>query len=81
LAKKEEEEKTRNVTVLSRREISVFPKLGVEVRQVMTTYVAAGLPPATVTIDKDKYNLEAEKRLIKADIERRLREKPEVFRV
>ena len=70
-----------DVTVLSRREISVFLERGVEKKQFATSYVAAGLPPATVRIDVDKWSLEAEKKLIRADIEKRQKEKPEVYKV
>jgi len=48
---------------------------------VETTYVAAGLPPATVRIPKDKWDPEVEKKKIREDIERRLKRKPEVFKV
>ena len=53
MAKKDEQ--TYEVTILSRREISVFPKLGEEVKQLLITYIGQGLPPNTVTIDKTKY--------------------------
>lgn len=69
------------VTVLSRREITVYPKIREPVQQILVTYVGAGLPPHTLTIDKEKYKPENEKKLIRADIERRLKEKPETFRV
>ena len=70
-----------NVTVLRRREISTYPKIGQEVVQVLTTYVAAGLPPATVTIPKKEYTLEKEKALIKRDIQERLKIVPEAYKV
>lgn len=69
------------VTVLRRQEISVYPKLGQEVKKLMITYTAAGLPPATITMDKDKHTPEKEKVAIRADIETRLKEKPETFKV
>ena len=70
-----------NVTVLSRSEVEVYPKLGVKAIQVWVTYVAAGLAPNTIFIDKDKYNLSLEKKLIRDDIEARLKRKPETYRV
>ena len=70
-----------DVTVIKRDEVTTFPKIATPVINVLVTYVAAGLPPATVTISKDKYGLELEKRLIREDIERRLKVKPETFRV
>lgn len=79
LSKKVKEE--YDVTVLSRREIVVFPKVGEELKQLMITYIAAGLPPATITIDKEKWTIEGEKRYIKEEIKRRLQEKPEKYRV
>lgn len=65
-----------DVTVLSRREISVFPSVGTEVKQLLVTYVGQGLPPSTITIDKTKYTEQAEKLMIREDLLRRLKEKP-----
>ena len=70
-----------NVTVLSRSEVEVYPKLGVKAIQVWVTYVAAGLAPNTIFIDKGKYNISLEKKLIRDDIEARLKKKPETYRV
>jgi len=70
-----------NVTVLSRTEVDVYPKLGVKAIQVWVTYVAAGLAPNTIFIDKGKYNISLEKKLIRDDIEARLKKKPETYRV
>lgn len=75
------EKKEYNVTVLSRREISVFPKVGTEVKQLLITYVAAGLPPHTITIEKKKHTTLLEKAEIRKSIEKRLTEKPESFTV
>jgi len=50
-------------------------------RVVLVTYVAAGLPPATVEIPEEEYSLELEKRMIREDIERRLEERPETYTV
>jgi len=76
-----EEEKKYNVTILSRRTVSTFPRLGEEVRMVYVTYVAAGLPPATVMIPEEEYSVELEKETIRKDIEERLKRKPETYTV
>jgi len=75
------EEEAHEVTVISRETVTTYPKLRVPVETVLVTYVAAGLPPATVTILKEEYSLEAEKKRIREDIERRLKVKPEVYKV
>jgi len=76
------EEKTKyEVTILSREEVTTFPKINEPTIIMETTYVGAGLPPATVRIPKDKWSPEEEKRLIREDIERRLKRKAEVIRV
>jgi len=69
------------VTVLSRQEVTTYPKIRQPVVTVMVSYVAAGLPPATVTIPKAEYSLDLEKKLIREDIERRLKIKPETYKV
>uniref|UniRef100_A0A6H1ZXS7 Uncharacterized protein n=1 Tax=viral metagenome TaxID=1070528 RepID=A0A6H1ZXS7_9ZZZZ len=75
------EKREFNVTVLNRREITIWPKVGQEVKQLLVTYVAAGLPPHTLTFDKLKYSKELEKKTIRLNIEARLKEKPESFTV
>jgi len=77
VAEKEEFE----VTVLDRSEVVTYPKLATPVTTVMVTYVAAGLPPATFNIPKEEYSKDLEKRLIREDIERRLKVKPETYKV
>jgi len=76
-----EKRKEYDVTVLKRTEVTIYPKLGEQQVQVMITYVAAGLPPRTIIIPKEEYSLEKEKELIRKDIEERLKEKPEVYKV
>jgi len=76
-----EEKAKYDVTVLSRDEVTTFPKIAQPVVIVETTYVAAGLPPATIKIPKEEWNPEVEKRKIREDIEKRLKRKVEVFRV
>ena len=78
MAKEREEFK---VTILSRREVDTYPKFHVKVTQVWVTYVGAGLAPNTIFIDKDKYNKELEKKMIREDIEARLKRRPETIRV
>jgi len=76
-AKKQEYE----VTIISRETITTYPRIGEAVRTVLVTYQAADLPPATISIPEAEYSLEEEKKRIRADIERRLKVKPEVYRV
>jgi len=74
-------EEEYDVTVLSRDEVVTYPKLRTPVTNILVTYVAAGLPPATITIPKDEYSLELEKKLIKESIQKRLKIKPETYKV
>ena len=75
------EYKKYNVTVLSRDETTTYPEVGKAVTIVLITYIAAGLPPHTVRIPKDRWNTEAEKAAIRASIEERLKMKPISYRV
>lgn len=75
------EEEGYDVTVISREEVVTYPKIATPVVQVLVTYVAAGLPPATVRIPKKEYTLEVEKAAVKQDIEARLARKVERYRV
>lgn len=77
MAEKEE----YSVTVISRDEIVTYPKIATPVTNVLVTYVAAGLPPHTITIPKEEYKPELEKKLIREDIEKRLKVKPETYKV
>lgn len=69
------------ITVLSRDEVTTFPKIATPMVVVLVTYVGAGLPPATVTIPKTEWSAEKERRVIREDIERRLKIRPETFKV
>jgi len=69
------------VTVLSRQEVTTYPKIRQPVVTVMVTYVAAGLAPATVMIPKAEYSLDLEKKRIREDIEKRLKVKLETYKV
>ena len=73
--------KEYEVTILSRREITVYPEPNKPVKQILVTYVTPGLPPSTITIDKSKWTPDNEKRLIRADIEERMKWKPETYKV
>lgn len=70
-----------DVTILSRDEVTTFPKIGQAAIQVQVTYVAAGLPPATLFIPKEQYSPEFEKKAIREDIEKRLKVVPESYKV
>jgi len=76
-----EEKKEYEVTILMRETVTTYPRIGEPVETTMITYVAAGLAPNTITIPKEKYSLELEKKLIREDIERRLKVKPETYKV
>lgn len=70
-----------NVTVLSRTPITTYPKLNVPLVTMYVTYVSAGLSPGTVTIEKAKYSKALEKKLVREDIEKRLKRKAEIYTV
>jgi len=70
-----------NVTVLSREDVTTYPKLNQPMITVIVTYIAAGLPPHSINIPKKEWNIETEKKLIKADIEKRLKAVPETYKV
>lgn len=70
-----------DIVVLSRDDITTYPKLNQPVITVMVTYVGAGMPPFTIRIQKDKWTPDYEKVLIRASIEDRLKKKPEGYRV
>lgn len=76
-----EEEEGYDVTVISREEVVTYPKIATPVVQVLVTYVAAGLPPATVRIPKTEYSLDSEKAAIKEDIAARKARKVERYRI
>jgi len=69
------------VTILRRHEVVTMPKLRQYVTVVLVTYSAAGLPPRTLSIPKEEWSLEREKQLVKRDIERRLKIRPEIYTV
>jgi len=69
------------VTVLSREEIVEYPKIRTPVPVLMVTYVAAGLPPQAIKIPKEKWTKELEREIIRKDIIRRLKVKPETYKV
>jgi len=69
------------VEVLRRDRITVYPKIRQPLRIYRVTYIADDLPPATIDIPVDEWSLEREKQLVRRDIERRLRFRPEVYTV
>ena len=84
MSKKEEPKPApteHKVTVLSRNEITTYPSINDPQQQVIITYVGANLAPSSIRIMKDDYSLEAEKKAIRADIDRRLKQKAESYTV
>lgn len=76
-----EEEREYEVTVISREDVTVYPKIATPVVSRIITYVAAGLPPHSITIPRDEWNVEKEKAIIRKDIEARLKMKKEIYKV
>lgn len=70
-----------NVTIVRRREITTWPKIGVPVVNVLVTYVAADLPPATISIPKKEYTTKKEKEQIRLDVQSRKKLSPESYKV
>jgi len=75
-----EEEKIQ-VTIIDRREIITYPKLREPVETIAITYIAPGMPPRTIFIPKKEYSKEKELKLIREDIEKYRRFKPETVTV
>lgn len=75
------EKEEYNVIVLSRETVVTYPKLNEAVHQILITYVAAGLPPATIEMLQSEWNEEQEKKQVRASIEARLKRKPQTYRV
>ena len=78
---KEEEKPKQEITILSRRKYTTYPKLKQAVVNIDITYVAGDMPPRTITIPEAEYTLEVEKKRIKADIEDQLKVKPETYTI
>jgi len=70
-----------NVVVLSRYSEFKHPSLGVKEEWLVITYVAAGLAPHPIEMIKKDWTLEKEKALIRKNIEERLKQKPEAYKV
>ena len=77
----EEKKEEYEVEILSEDVIITYPKLGQPVETVAVTYVAAGLPPATIFIPKEEYSEEELKKRIREDIERRLKRRARTLKV
>jgi len=80
VSRQKEKQKYR-VTILARDDVTTFTEEGEPVEVRRTVYVAAGLSPAPVEIPREEWTLEKEKELVRKDIERRLKEKPETYEV
>jgi len=80
LAEKKQKQ-TYKVTILSREEVMIFPEVGRAVPIKIVTYVAGGLPPASIEIPSKEWTLEREQQMVRKDIERRLAIKPETYEV
>jgi len=70
-------EKKFEVTILDRREITTYPELRRPVTNVAVTYVHGELAPRTIYIPKEKYTKELVAKMIRADVEKLLKVKPE----
>ena len=75
------EKKEYDVTVLRRQEVKTYPKIGIEAKNMLVTYVAAGLAPATLTFPLQEYSEKKEKEQIRKHILERLQQKPETIKV
>jgi len=69
------------VRILDRREFTAVDEQGRFVPVVSVLYATATLPPGIVTIPKERWSPEEEKRVIREDIERRLKGVGEVVEV
>lgn len=65
----------KKVTILSEQELTVSPRPGVTKQVVAVTYLAPGLPPRTIWIDKDKYTEDNLKQVIRQDMEQAAKQK------
>jgi len=76
-----EAEREITVTIVSRTEITTYPKINTPLKQTLVTYVGAGLAPRMIKIPTADYSLQLEKATIKADIQRRLKEPPQTYQI
>lgn len=65
-----EEKLPLEVEIIDESEITTYPRLGEEKKQIAVTYVAPGYPPRTIFIDKEKYSEEALKKAILEDLKK-----------
>lgn len=77
----EEKKPKQEVTILSRTEVTTYPKLKQPLVQKVITYVAGDLPPRTIFIPVDQWSIDKEKAAIKKDIEEQAKLKPESYEV
>lgn len=66
-----EEKAKHRIRVLKRTPITTSPRPGEVTTTLAITYQADDRPPRTIWIDKDKWSIEAEKEMIRKDIEER----------
>ena len=71
----------REVTIIGEEEVTTFPKIATPVVNVQITYVYGGLPPATVTIPKDEDTPQARAKMIREDIDQRMKRKIKTIEV
>jgi len=74
------EKKEYEWTIIARDRVTTFPKIGVAVETIITTYVGEGLPPDTVSIPAEEWTQEKEDEIIVERIHERLKVKPETRR-
>ena len=70
-------EERMKVKILSREKIVTYPKIRQPKETIAVTFVAPGLPPATVFIPADEYSKEREIEEIRKKIEELKRMQPE----
>ena len=62
-------EEKMKVRILSREEITTYPKIKTPVKTIAVTVHAPGYPPFTLFIPKDEWSKEKERELIKQKLE------------
>ena len=75
------EEKRYRVRILDRRDVTLYDKDGVPVPTKEVMYSTMDLSPGIVRIHLAEYSVEGEDKAVRADIESRLKAKPEVKEV
>jgi len=73
VAKEEEKPKKYKVRILSREEITTYPRLGEAKKTLVITYDSDIAGPGTVFLDAEKATDEEIRKAIREDIEKRLK--------